>query len=526
MHSTRLSLLATGFLVLFTNQAFFRNVTASYPDSLDTLVFTASLGILMACLLMIVVTLLAWRHITRPLLIATLVLSSVTAYFMDSYNVVIDTGMIRNILQTDARESLDLFDGRLLVYFLLLGLLPAWFILRVPLRYRPFRHELFAKLKVIAIAALIIVSQLLVFGKAYASFFREHKPLRYYSNPLTTLWSAGKYLAENTQSGPLIVEALGMDAVKPADDQHRELVVFVLGETARADRFSLNGYARETNPLLAKEHVITLTSMQACGTSTAVSVPCIFSRLARSNYNDSEASATENLLDVLTHAGVHVLWRDNNSSSKGVADRVAYEDFRTAEHNPVCDEECRDEGMLAGLQNYIDKTDGGDIFIVLHQMGNHGPAYYKRYPEAFDKFTPVCRTSQLEDCSTEEINNAYDNAILYTDYFLSKVIALLKQNDDRFETAMMYVSDHGESLGEHGVYLHGLPWIMAPDAQKDVSAVLWFGENFDETQVTAVQKNSTQPWSHDNIFHTVLGLLEIDTAVYDRDKDISRPLLP
>ncbi|MGB5538874.1 MAG: phosphoethanolamine--lipid A transferase [Gammaproteobacteria bacterium] len=523
MHTTRLNLLATAFLVLFANQAFFRNVAAAYPDTLYTLAFTASLGILLAGFIMLLLTLLTWQPVTRALLAVILLLASVTAYFMDSYNVVIDTGMLRNVVQTDVRESLDLFDYRLLVYVLLLGVLPALFVLRVPIQPRPFRHELFAKLKVVTVIVVVITAQLLLFSKAYASFFREHKPLRYYSNPLTSLWSGGKYLAESVPTGPLIVEALGMDAVTPPGDKHRELVIFVLGETARADHFSLNGYARETNPLLAKENVISLTDMQACGTSTAVSVPCIFSRLGRSDYSDDKARHSENLLDVLAHAGVQVLWRDNNSSSKGVADRVTYQDFRTSGNNTVCDDECRDEGMLVGLQDYIDGTGSGDIFIVLHQMGNHGPAYYKRYPAEFEKFTPVCRTSQLEDCSSEEISNAYDNAILYTDYFLSKVIALLRQNDDRFETTMMYISDHGESLGEHGVYLHGLPWIMAPDAQKDVGALLWLDSDFDAALAGALQANSARSWSHDNIFHTVLGLLEIDTAIYDRELDITRP---
>jgi lipid A ethanolaminephosphotransferase len=521
LHTTRLNLLVTGFLVLFTNYAFFRNITAAYPDTLTALAFTASLGILLAAFILLVLTLLTWRPVTRPVVATIVLLASVTAYFMDSYNVVIDSGMIRNVVQTDVHESLELFDSRLLVYILLLGVLPALFVLRVPLRYRPLRHELFAKLKVISVVVLVIVAQLLLFSKAYASFFREHKPLRYYSNPITALWSAGVYLAENTQTEPLVVAALGLDAVQAAEHRPRELVILVLGETARADHFSLNGYGRETNPLLAREPVISLPNMQACGTSTAVSVPCIFSGLGHAHYSEDKAHSRENLLDVLTHAGVNVLWRDNNSGSKGVADRVPYEDFKTPEKNPVCDGECRDEGLLAGLQDYIDHTGSGDIFIVLHQMGNHGPAYYKRYPQTFEKFTPVCRTSQLEECSREEIDNAYDNAILYTDYVLSRVIELLRRNDDRFATAMMYISDHGESLGEHGIYLHGLPWLMAPDAQKDVAALLWFGRGFDAIDVNALRAASAAPWSHDNVFHTVLGLLGIDTAIYEPDLDIT-----
>jgi lipid A ethanolaminephosphotransferase len=226
---------------------------------------------------------------------------------------------------------------------------------------------------------------------------------------------------------------------------------------------------------------------------------------------------------VLTHAGVNILWRDNNSGSKGVADRVAHQDFRTAEVNPVCDSECRDEGMLSGLQEYIDSRESGNIFIVLHQKGNHGPAYFKRYPQAFEKFTPVCKTSQLEDCSNEEIGNAYDNALLYTDYFLEKVIGLLKQNDADFKTSLMYISDHGESLGEHGVYLHGLPRLMAPPEQTHVGAIFWFGEHNDNVDVNAVQATAARSYSHDNVFHTVLGLLEIGSDIYDGSLDIAHP---
>ena len=186
----------------------------------------------------------------------------------------------------------------------------------------------------------------------------------------------------------------------------------------------------------------------------------------------------------------------------------------------MCDEECRDEGMLSGLQQYID-AQKGDILIVLHQMGNHGPAYYKRYPKAFEVFAPVCKTNDLGSCSTQEINNAYDNALRYTDYFLSKVIDLLKKNDRRFETAMFYVSDHGESLGEYGVYLHGMPYALAPEAQRHVPAVLWLGSQIKrDIDVSSVLAQSQKTWSHDNLFSTLLGLFEIRTDAYDAKMDI------
>ena len=247
----------------------------------------------------------------------------------------------------------------------------------------------------------------------------------------------------------------------------------------------------------------------------------MFSVYGHNRFTAKKALSTENVLDVLRHAGVNVLWLDNNSSSKGVADRVTYINYRSPHVNRVCDGECRDEGMLPGLQDYINKHSDGDIFIVLHQMGNHGPDYYKRYPAGFEKFTPVCRSNLFEECSKNEINNAYDNAILYTDYFLNRVIELLKQNKEHFETAMFYVSDHGESLGEYGIYLHGLPYYFAPEAQVHIPAIMWLGDKFNKVNAVALAKKRNKKYSHNNIFHTILGMLEIQTSIYNSNLDIT-----
>jgi len=363
------------------------------------------------------------------------------------------------------------------------------------------------------------------FSASYATFFREHRLLRHYANPVFFLYSSGRLVYKAATISHPEMAALGREARIADTDTGRELVIFVLGETARADRFSLNGYHRETNPLLKKEDILNFTDVASCGTSTIVSVPCMFSNLGRENYTHEKALSTENLLDVLGHTGrVNILWRDNNSDSKGVALRATYQDFRTQTFNPVCDLECRDEGMLAGLQEYIDKKTKGDIFIVLHQLGNHGPEYYKRYPKQFEKFTPVCKSNDLGTCSDEEISNAYDNVILYTDYFLSQVIGFLKSNDSRFETSMIYVSDHGESLGENGLYLHGMPYAIAPVAQTQVPLIMWFGDSIKhEIKIPAIRAMAHNPYSHDNIFHTVLGLMEVNTPLYDPAKSILNP---
>jgi len=210
---------------------------------------------------------------------------------------------------------------------------------------------------------------------------------------------------------------------------------------------------------------------------------------------------------------VSVLWRDNNSSSKGVATRVEYQDFRSAQLNPVCDEECRDVGMLAGLQEYVDAQDG-DVLVVLHQMGNHGPAYFRRYPQAFEFFSPVCKTVKLSECTEEEVVNAYDNAIRYTDWFLGEVINFLRKNESRYETMMLYVSDHGESLGEYGVYLHGAPYAFAPEAQVSVPLVVWQGAHNDIDEESLALKQY-RPTSHDSIYPTLLDFFEVQDASVD-----------
>ncbi|MBK9130169.1 MAG: phosphoethanolamine--lipid A transferase [Gammaproteobacteria bacterium] len=518
MMSTNRLILATALLLsVFFNLSFFRHAAEFYPPQGNP-AFIASLFILLTAWNTVLLGLVAWRPIVKPMLVIVLLASALTAYFMDAYDVVISDEMIQNLVETDVDESMDLFSVRLLIYLVLLGIVPSLLVYRVKIDARPFRAELLSRLKLISVAVLTIVAMVLAFGKTYSSLIREHKTVRFYANPAYYLYSAGKYLAAAMRGPEGPVVPVGTDAEIPATDQDRELVVLVVGESARADHFSLNGYARDTNPLLAREDVIYFSQVHSCGTSTAVSVPCMFSL---SGYAGSEAEHAhhENLLDVLTHAGVNVLWRDNNSDSKGVALRVPYENFKTGENNPVCDVECRDVGMLAGLQEYIDGIPQGDIVIVLHQMGNHGPAYYKRYPREFERFTPVCATNELDQCSGEEIGNAYDNAILYTDYFLSRVIGLLKQNTDRFETAMMYVSDHGESLGEKGLYLHGIPMVMAPEAQTHVPMILWFGDSY-HVDRAALRAHAAHEYTHDNLFHTMLGLVEIESQVYRRDLDL------
>jgi len=518
----QLILYSSVFLVLFDNYSFFNNLISVY--SLDNnLGFVLSVAIILLCVTILFFTLLSSKWTTKPVLILVILISSMTNYFMNTYHVVIDETMLRNALQTDLHESMDLFSMQQVLYFIFLGLLPAYVIYKVPVKYRTFKTELWSKIKTILILLAIIATLLYIFSKYYTSFFREHKPLRFTANPLYWIYATGKYINLTYNNGPIIVKPVGEDAIIEDTNKSKKLVIMVVGEAARADHFSLNGYKRETNPMLQQEDIINFPHVYSCGTSTAVSVPCMFSLLDRTDYSYKKGRLQENVIDVLKHTKkIALLWRDNNSDSKGVALRIKHENYRIPKNNTICTEgECRDIGMLQGLDNFISKQQGKDIFIVLHQMGNHGPAYYKRYTKAFEKFIPICRTNQLEECTKEEIANAYDNALLYTDNFLYQVIQFLKKYDNKYQTVMLYMSDHGESLGEKGLYLHGLPYFMAPDAQKHIGAFIWLGKqsknNLNETHLKHI---SNQTFSQDYLSDSLLGLFNVQTNVYDSNMDI------
>ena len=517
---SQLIVLTAVFITLFANMSFFSNVLAVYPLSLKNGIFLVSLGFVSILAQIFLYSIFSHRLIIKPALIFFLLISSLTGYFMDQYGIVIDEDMINNLLKTDVGEIRDLINLKLVFYVVFLGILPSLVVFRLKLNFDSDVKEIFNRLKLVFASIAILLVATLPLSAQYASFLREHQSLRFYFNPSFAVYSTASFIAPALKNPTLPFRNIGKDAKIPKADIDRELVIMVVGETARADHFSLNGYARQTNPLLARKKIINFPDFWSCGTSTAASLPCMFSKQTREQYDRRTANSTDNLLDILNRAGVSVLWRDNNSSSKGVADRIPTEDFKSPDKNPVCDVECRDVGMLANLQNYIDKRGTGDILIVLHQIGNHGPAYYKRYPQAFRKFTPTCDTNELSNCSSQQLTNSFDNAILYTDYFLSEVIKLLKQNDDRFETVMFYASDHGESLGENGIYLHGLPYFLAPDAQKHVPALMWFGKNSDAERLKNIEEKRLTRLSHDNIFSTIMGLFEIKTDVYDSKLDI------
>lgn len=502
--------LISAFLAATANLRFFEETVNVYPVA-ENWPFLVSAAIVLTCAIALVTALLSLLFPIKAVGIGLFMLAAVVGHFSDTLGITIDTEMIRNTLYTDAAEAGDMVSMTLGLRILVLGIVPSVVLWFLPIKPCPLRWRQ-ARVAAAALGAVAVtVAVILPFSDTYASYFREHKPLRYYTNPTYPIYSAVKFALENggDVAQDHTVETRMRDAALPDGDKAHDLVILVLGETARADHFGLNGYARSTTPnLSSRQDLVSFSNMRSCGTSTAISVPCLFSLDPRESFDIESARWTENTVDVLARAGVTVLWRDNNSGPQGVADRVGYQMFTAADVNPICDVECRDEGMLSGLDDYLD-TQKNDVLIVLHQKGSHGPAYFKRYPEAFRRFTPDCRDIDLGKCSAEEIVNAYDNTILYTDHFLDRVIALLQRHQDRYEPTMLYVSDHGESLGELGIFLHGMPYFMAPDAQTHVPFIVWAAETSDVDREKLVEIKD-RPATHDDLSRILLQLFEIE----------------
>ena len=409
-------LLVVVFIMLSGNFSLFHGILNIYPLTLHNLPFLISLALFFTALTAIFFLLISHGRWTRWILATFLLIASQSAYYMDHFGVIIDTVMIDNIMQTNRSEFSSLVTSTLILRTFILGVIPAWLILKYCPEPQSFKEELKSRLCSILLFLVAIVVLVIPFTADYTSFIREHKIVRFYSNPTYSVYSAIKYATQQSSISvhnlPLLKTAEDAVLVDPSASK-KELIIMVVGETARADRFSLNGYHRDTNPELSKQDIISFSNVSSCGTSTGVSVPCMFSSLGREKYDKEKALNQENALDVLAKHGIEVLWRDNNSDSKGVATRIKYEDFKTPTLNPNCKGECRDVGMLSGLDNYIAKNKDKDMMIVLHQMGNHGPEYYRRYPKEFERFKPACQTGELRDCTQEEVDNAYDLSLIH-----------------------------------------------------------------------------------------------------------------
>jgi lipid A ethanolaminephosphotransferase len=528
LHTETLILACALYLLLGCNAPFWRAALAGRDWaaggtwSLAVAMFASFTGAYVAF-----TGLLATRWTVKPLLAALVLLAAALSYYMDRYAIFFDRTMLRNVLATNVGEARELLGVDYVIHMVLFGVLPAALLWWPRVLPRPLGRAVLVRTAwVLSGFGLMVVALLPVFAD-FASLMRNQRELRFLLNPGNAIAaSIAEVWGGTTRPAQLL--AVGADA-RLADawqQRRRTLFVLVVGETARAQNFGLGGYARQTTPELARRDVVNFPRATACGTSTEVSLPCMFSQHGRRRYDEDRILSHESLLHVLQRAGMQVLWRDNQSGCKGVCAGLAVQEMVRVLASERCPGgQCFDEALLDGLEQVaVDAK--GNLFVVLHQLGSHGPAYFRRYPPAFRRFTPACEQDELRRCKQVEIVNAYDNSILYTDHVLGRLIDLLQAQEQRFDTAMLYVSDHGESLGEAGLYLHGVPYPIAPDVQKHVPMVAWVSPSFARSaklDVECLRQRAGEPVSHDNLFHSMLGVLDVQTTVYESGMDVFAP---
>ncbi len=520
------NLLIALWLGIILNIGFYEKVNelTPYQGFKAGLFITATICIVIA-FYNLVMQLFAWKWTAKVFAIILIVIGGFSSYFVNSLGIIITSDQVQNMMQTDIKEVNDLLSPQLLTWMSGAIVLPVFAILLVRLKDEAALKMLLKK-AVYSFASLAIIGGLLFsFYVDFAAIFREHRDLKGMISPQNAIASTTSYFHKKAPKKNLPLLTYGDDAhlvEKIGSLNTPKLMVLVVGETARAESFSLNGYSKNTNPKLSKQDIINFSQVSSCGTATAVSVPCMFSGMPRDAYDEELASHREGLLDIAQRAGYKVTWIDNNSGCKGACDRVEEFEIPKELKQKWCDNsgECLDGILVDSLKLYLGKIpdkDKAPRLIVLHQMGSHGPAYFKRSTDEFKNFKPTCDTNAIQGCSQGALINSYDNTILYTDHVLSELIDTLKQ-DTKYQTGFWYLSDHGESTGEKGLYLHGAPYAIAPSQQTHVPMLMWFSPQWKQSishELDCLNQRKNQQFSQDNLFPSMLSLLGINTKVLD-----------
>lgn len=443
------------------------------------------------------------QRLIKPLFMVIAIANAIAVYFMVTYRVVLDKTMMGNAFNTNTAEAGALFHPWILVYLLFLGVLPCWLLTKIALRRTGFLRRLLFPV------AVSLVTLCWVYGASHSWLWIDKyaKLIGGMVMPWSYVVNGARHL--ESQVAPPVRQHLPAATFQ---SNEKKVVFLMIGESARSHNFELFGYGRANNPEMTKAGVTVMKNTRSCATYTTASLECILA------YEDPGSRPKwEPLTSYLQREGVEVTWRTNNSGDPPMQVHL-YE--RLAELKAECTgDECdQDGGLLRGIEQRINESTQQRILVVIHMGGSHGPAYNTRYPARFEKFKPVCQSVQLHQCSSEELINAYDNTILYTDHVVGQAIDILKRLKG-YSSSLLYVSDHGESLGEYNLYLHGTPWSIAPDFQKEIPMVLWDSTiNANQNGVPVVI--SEGEFSQANVFHSVMGAFGMRSEIYNPKLDL------
>ncbi len=468
------------------------------------------IGFLLVYLLNILILNMKTKKYYIPILFLC---NSLALYFMNSFLLSVNYEAISNLFGTNFNEAIEFINIKLILYLIFFGIVPT--LLYFKFFKSSWKFETVQTRVKISIGILFYVLfnlLLTLFSGNYLLFLKKNKHSIDYLMPINYIKANVDFISKTTFiKSRDIIEVANKNQNNLVEHRKKNLIVFLLGESARADNFSLNGYSRNTSDMLKDYNIINFSNFYSCGTSTFISVPCMFSHLDRKNFSVKKTNRYENLIDVFKKIGYRVNWYSNNGSCKGVCDRINFE-MAEADY---------DMDMLKYLERDTKNYDE-DLFIVLHQRGSHGPQYSNRYPKEFEIFTPVCN-DEIQNCEYKDVVNAYDNTIYYTSYFIKKIIEFLKTKENDFNIMFIFVSDHGDSLGENKQIMHGYPYRIANDYQKHIPFMFWFSSDFVEDygiDVDNLNKIGSGEYSHDNIFHSFMGLFGISSDYYDKGLDL------
>ncbi|WP_293893306.1 phosphoethanolamine--lipid A transferase EptA [Flavobacterium sp.] len=496
---THFVLLLSSLNFLFFHLPFFNFVFNNVDyKSLNGIVLIISLMILMLVLNAFVFYLIFFlsRFVGKFLLVLFFIVNSIAVYFINTYSVIIDESMIGNVLNTKYEEASSFFSIKLIVYIILFGVIPSIFIIKAKIISVTWKKFLIT----ISLTLLFILT--LVFANATNVLWidKNSKTLGGLAMPWSYTVNISLFYVHQYKKNEKEI-LLPNATIK---DNKKSVVVLVIGESARSQNFSLYGYKKNTNPLLSKTPNLFHFNANSCATYTTAGVKGI---LEHKNTDD----LYEILPNYLYRNNVEVIWRTTNWGEPPVH-------IKNYQKREVLMPNCKGEGcdydeiLLTGLKEQILASKKNKILIVLHTSTSHGPTYSKKYPPQFETFKPVCNSVELGKCSQTELINAYDNTIVYTDYILSKVIENLKQLKE-YNSAMIFVSDHGESLGENNLYMHGLPMSIAPKEQYEIPFIVWVSDSTKQLKPNKIL-------SQNYVFHSVLNFLGIQSPIYNEKMNI------
>ena len=486
------------------NIPFFDFVVANSNDDAGGRLLLASLVAVMLALnfMMAYLTVFVMRTCGRILLAILALINATAVYFIHTYSVIIDATAIENVFNTRYSEASGFFNWSLWLFIFALGVLPALYCLFQPVVYGKAK-----KLAAYCGGALAIVLAVASMNIGQTLWISQHdtelggllQPWSYLVNTVRVISSNHDEQAEETR----------LPDGRIADDE-KAVVVLVIGESARKANFQLYGYQRPTNPFLSKQAGLKVYQVTSCATYTTAGTKAIL-----------EPKNSDELYELLPNyafrTGVDVAWRTSNWGEPPIHIDEYLTDTELSDLYP--DENADFDGILfKGLRERIASSKKNKVLIVLHTSTSHGPKYADKYPKEFEVFKPVARSVEEGEANVNLLVNAYDNTILYTDYLLDGLINTLRSLDG-WHSAMIFISDHGESLGENKIFMHGLPMRLAPKVQYEIPFLVWTSENFRDYKSHSEQTLPAILEQH-YVFHSVLNLLSIQSPAYNKDFDI------